>query len=160
MASLNKVSLIGNLGRDPDIRKMPNGDTVVNITVATTDSWVDKNSGEKKESTEWHRIVFYRGLADIVGKYLKKGASVYLEGKLHTRKWTDKDGVERYTTEIIADVMKMLGGRGADNGHDGDATDTQEGGGFSATGDEWLDSYDREMAAESVKPTPPRGARK
>lgn len=110
MASLNKVQLIGNLGRDPETRYMPNGDAVTNIAVATTESWKDKNTGEKKEITEWHRVTFYRKLAEIAGQYLKKGSSVYLEGKLQTRKWTDKDGVERYTTEIIADSMQMLGG--------------------------------------------------
>lgn len=110
MASVNKVIIVGNLGRDPETRYMPNGDAVTNIAVATTESWKDKNSGEKKELTEWHRVTFYRKLAEIAGQYLKKGSSVYLEGKLHTRKWTDKDGVERYTTEIIADAMQMLGG--------------------------------------------------
>lgn len=109
MASLNKVQIIGNLGRDPETRYMPNGDCVCNIAVATTETWKDKNTGEKKEQTEWHRVVMYRKLGEIAGQYLKKGSSVYLEGKLQTRKWTDKDGVERYTTEIIADSMQMLG---------------------------------------------------
>jgi single-strand DNA-binding protein len=111
MASVNKVIIVGNLGRDPETRYMPNGDAVTNIAVATTESWKDKNTGEKKELTEWHRITFYRKLAEIAGQYLKKGSSVYIEGKLQTRKWTDKDGVERYTTEIIADTMQMLGGK-------------------------------------------------
>lgn len=110
MASVNKVIIVGNLGRDPETRYMPNGDAVTNIAVATTETWKDKNSGEKKELTEWHRVTMYRKLAEIAGQYLKKGSSVYLEGKLQTRKWTDKDGVERYTTEIIADSMQMLGG--------------------------------------------------
>jgi single-strand DNA-binding protein len=110
MASVNKVIIVGNLGRDPETRYMPNGDAVTNIAVATTESWKDKNSGEKKELTEWHRVTVYRKLAEIVAQYLKKGSSVYLEGKLQTRKWTDKEGVERYTTEIIADSMQMLGG--------------------------------------------------
>lgn len=109
MASVNRVTIVGNLGRDPETRYMPNGDAVTNIAVATTESWKDKNSGEKKELTEWHRVTFYRKLAEIVAQYLKKGSSVYLEGKLQTRKWVDKDGVERYTTEIIADSMQMLG---------------------------------------------------
>lgn len=109
MASINKVIIIGNLGRDPETRFMPNGEAVTNIAVATTESWKDK-SGEKKELTEWHRVTMYRKLAEIAGKYLQKGSQVYLEGKLQTRKWTDKDGVERYTTEIVADVMQMLGG--------------------------------------------------
>jgi single-strand DNA-binding protein len=111
MASVNKVIIVGNLGRDPETRYMPNGDAVTNIAVATTESWKDKNSGEKKELTEWHRITFYRKLAEIAGQYLKKGSQVYVEGRLQTRKWTDKEGVERYTTEIIADTMQMLGSR-------------------------------------------------
>ena len=111
MASVNKVIIVGNLGRDPETRYMPNGDAVTNIAVATTESWKDKNTGEKKELTEWHRITFYRKLAEIAGQYLKKGSQVYVEGRLQTRKWTDKEGVERYTTEIIADTMQMLGSR-------------------------------------------------
>jgi single-strand DNA-binding protein len=110
MASINKVILIGNLGKDPEIRYMPNGDAVTNITLATTETWKDK-TGEKQEKTEWHRITFYRKLAEIVGEYLKKGRSVYVEGRLETRKWTDKTGVDRYTTEIIASDMKMLGSK-------------------------------------------------
>ncbi|MDB5775733.1 MAG: ssb [Herbaspirillum sp.] len=111
MASVNKVIIVGNLGRDPETRYMPNGEAVTNVAVATTESWKDKNSGEKKELTEWHRITFYRKLAEIAGQYLKKGSQVYVEGRLQTRKWTDKDGAERYTTEIIADTMQMLGSR-------------------------------------------------
>lgn len=111
MASVNKAIIVGNLGRDPETRYMPNGDAVTNIAVATTENWKDKNTGEKKELTEWHRITFYRKLAEIAGQYLKKGSQVYVEGRLQTRKWTDKDGNERYTTEIIADSMQMLGGR-------------------------------------------------
>ena len=110
MASVNKVILIGNLGKDPETRYMSNGDAVTNITLATTDTWKDKN-GEKQEKTEWHRVTFYRKLAEIAGEYLKKGRSVYVEGRLETRKWTDKNGVERYTTDIIASDMKMLGNR-------------------------------------------------
>jgi single-strand DNA-binding protein len=111
MASVNKVIIVGNLGRDPETRYMPNGEAVTNIAVATTESWKDKNSGEKKELTEWHRITFYRKLAEIAGQYLKKGSQIYVEGRLQTRKWTDKEGAERYTTEIIADTMQMLGSR-------------------------------------------------
>jgi single-strand DNA-binding protein len=111
MASVNKVILVGNLGADPEMRYMPNGDGVCNIRVATTESWKDKNSGEKKEITEWHRVVFYRKLAEIAGQYLKKGSQVYLEGRIRTRKWTDKEGQERYTTEIEANEMQMLGRR-------------------------------------------------
>ena len=110
MASVNKVIVVGNLGRDPETRYMPNGEAVTNIAVATTESWKDKATGEKKEQTEWHRITFYRKLAEIAGQYLSKGSSVYVEGKLQTRKWQDKDGIERYTTEIIADSLQMLGG--------------------------------------------------
>jgi single-strand DNA-binding protein len=118
MASVNKVIIVGNLGRDPETRYMPNGEAVTNIAVATTESWKDKASGEKKEQTEWHRITFYRKLAEIAGQYLKKGSQVYIEGRLQTRKWQDKDGSDRYTTEIIADTMQMLGGRqsGQDSG--------------------------------------------
>ena len=111
MASVNKVIIVGNLGKDPESRYMPNGDAVCNITVATTDTWKDKQTGEKKEATEWHRIVFFRKLAEIAGQYLKKGSPVYIEGALKTRKWQDKDGQDRYTTEIVAENMQMLGGR-------------------------------------------------
>jgi len=111
MASVNKAILVGNLGKDPESRYMPNGDAVCNITVATTDTWKDKDSGEKRESTEWHRIVFFRKLAEIANQYLRKGSQVYIEGALKTRKWQDKDGQDRYTTEIVADVMQMLGGK-------------------------------------------------
>lgn len=110
MASVNKVILVGNLGKDPETRYMPNGDAVVNITLATTDSWKDKGTGEKKEATEWHRVVFFRKLAEIAGQYLKKGSQVYIEGALKTRKW-EKDGHTNYTTEIFADSMQMLGNR-------------------------------------------------
>lgn len=110
MASVNKVILVGSLGRDPEIRYMPNGDAACNLSVATSESWKDK-SGEKQERTEWHRISMFGKLAEIAGQYLAKGSSVYLEGKLQTRKWTDKDGVDKYTTEIIADRMQMLGGK-------------------------------------------------
>ena len=111
MASVNKVILIGNLGKDPETRYMPNGEAVTNITLATTETWKDK-SGEKQEKTEWHRVTFYRKLAEIAGEYLKKGRPVYVEGRLETRKWTDKAGAERYTTEIIGETMKMLGSKG------------------------------------------------
>lgn len=110
MASVNKVILIGNLGRDPEVKYTPAGLAVANVSIATTRSWKSKD-GEKQEETEWHRIVFYDKLAEIVGQYLTKGKSVYVEGRLKTRKWTDKDGVERYTTEIVADQMQLLGSR-------------------------------------------------
>ena len=111
MASVNKVILIGNLGRDPETRYMPNGEAVTNITLATTETWKDRTSGERQEKTEWHRVTFYRRLAEIAGEYLKKGSQVFVEGRLETRKWTDKEGKDRYTTEIIANEMKMLGSR-------------------------------------------------
>jgi single-strand DNA-binding protein len=109
MASVNKVILIGNLGADPEQRAFPNGDAVCNLRLATTESWKDKSTGEARESTEWHRVVLYRRLAEIAGQYLKKGSQVYIEGRLRTRKWLDKDGQERYTTEVEAGEMKMLG---------------------------------------------------
>lgn len=112
MASVNKVILIGNLGKDPETRYMSNGDAVTTITLATTDTWKDKN-GDKQSKTEWHRAVMYRKLAEIAGEYLKKGRSVYVEGRLETKKWTDKSGIERYTTQIVAEDMKMLGNRSA-----------------------------------------------
>jgi single-strand DNA-binding protein len=111
MASVNKVILVGNLGADPETRYMTNGDAVANIRLATTESWNDKTSGEKRELTEWHRVVFYRRLAEIVGQYLKKGSQIYVEGRIRTRKWQDKEGQDRYTTEIEASEMKMLGSR-------------------------------------------------
>lgn len=111
MASINKVILIGNLGRDPEVRYTPNGAAVCNVSVATTRNWKDKNSGDKVEETEWHRVVFYDRLAEIAGEYLKKGRPVYVEGRLKTRKWQDKDGKDNYTTEIVAEQMQLLGGR-------------------------------------------------
>jgi single-strand DNA-binding protein len=112
MASVNKVIIVGNLGADPETRYMPNGDAVCNIRVATTESWKDKQTGEKREITEWHRVVFYRKLAEIAGQYLKKGSQVYLEGRIRTRKWQDKEtGADRYSTDIEANEMQMLGRR-------------------------------------------------
>ena len=118
MASINKVILIGNLGRDPEVRYTPNGAAICNVTIATSRNWKDKNSGEKMEETEWHRVVFFDRLAEIAGEYLKKGRPVYVEGRLKTRKWTDKDGVEKFTTEIMADNMQLLGGREGGGGGD------------------------------------------
>lgn len=123
MASVNKVILIGNLGRDPETRFMPNGEAVTNVTIATTETWKDRNSGERQEKTEWHRVTFYRRLAEIAGEYLKKGSQVYVEGRLETRKWTDKEGKDRYTTEIIASEMKMLGSRAGAGAPAYDASD-------------------------------------
>ena len=109
---INKAIIVGNLGRDPEVRYTANGNAIANITVATTESWKDKQSGERQEKTEWHRVVFFGRLAEIAGEYLKKGAQVYIEGRLQTRKWEDKSGQERYTTEIVASEMQMLGSRG------------------------------------------------
>lgn len=134
MASVNKVIIVGNLGRDPETRYMPNGEAVTNIAVATTESWKDKNTGEKKELTEWHRITFYRKLAEIAGQYLKKGSQIYVEGRLQTRKWQDKEGVERYTTEIIADTMQMLGSRQGGGGGGMDEGSYGGGGGGGSYG--------------------------
>ena len=129
MASVNKVIVVGNLGRDPEMRSFPSGDQVANVTIATTDKWKDKQTGEMKEATEWHRVVFNGRLAEIVGQYLRKGSQVYVEGSLRTRKWTDKDGIEKYTTEIRADQMQMLGSR---QGMGGPGGDDGGGGGYEA----------------------------
>jgi single-strand DNA-binding protein len=120
MASVNKVILVGNLGRDPEVRYTPDNSAITNISLATTDTWKDK-AGEKQERTEWHRVAFFGKLAEIAGEYLKKGSQVYVEGRLQTRKWQDKEGQERYTTEIVADRMQMLGSRGGMGGGGGDA---------------------------------------
>lgn len=115
MASINKVILVGNLGRDPETRTFPSGDQVCNVTIATTDKWKDKQSGEMREATEWHRVTFNGRLAEIAAQYLQKGAQVYVEGQIRTRKYTDKDGVEKYATEIRADQMQMLGSKGVES---------------------------------------------
>ena len=119
MASVNKVILVGNLGRDPEVRYSPNGAAICNITLATSRNWKDRESGERREETEWHRVVLYNRLAEIAGEYLKKGRSVYIEGRLQTRKWQDKEGQDRWTTEIVADQMQMLGGRDGGEGGGG-----------------------------------------
>lgn len=152
MASVNKVIIVGNLGRDPETRYMPNGEAVTNIAVATTESWKDKNSGEKKELTEWHRITFYRKLAEIAGQYLKKGSQIYVEGRLQTRKWQDKEGVERYTTEIIADTMQMLGGRQGGGGGGGGMDDGGYGGGGG--GGSYGGGAPRQSAGGGAAPAP------
>lgn len=132
MASVNKVILIGNLGRDPEVRRGTSGAAICNVTIATSRQWKNKDSGERQEETEWHRVVFYDRLAEIAGEYLKKGKSVYVEGRLKTRKWTDKDGVEKYTTEIIAQEMTMLGGREGGAGGSGGGFGDDHGGGAPA----------------------------
>jgi len=128
MASVNKVIIIGNLGRDPEVRYTPSGSAVCNVSVATTRNWKSKDSGDRVEETEWHRVVFYDRLAEIAGEYLKKGRPVYVEGRLKTRKWQDKDGKDTYTTEIVADQMQLLGGR--EGGGGGGAPDGDDGGGY------------------------------
>jgi single-strand DNA-binding protein len=125
---VNKVILVGNLGQDPESRTTPGGTTVTNIRIATTDSWTDKQSGEKKEQTEWHTVVMWNRLGEIAAEYLKKGSQVYIEGKLQTRKWQDKEGKDRYSTEVVASDMQMLGGRGGGGGGAAQETrDTREG---------------------------------
>jgi single-strand DNA-binding protein len=125
---VNKVILVGNLGKDPDVKYTASGAAIANITVATSESWNDKQTGEKQEKTEWHRVVFFRRLAEIAGEYLRKGSQVYIEGKLQTRKWQDQNGQDRYTTEIVANDMQMLGGRGGEAG----SRPQGSGGGFRA----------------------------
>ena len=124
---INKVIIVGNVGGDPETRYMPSGSAVTNLTIATNESWKDKQSGEQKERTEWHRVAMFNRLAEIAAEYLRKGSQVYIEGKLRTRKWQDKSGQDRYTTEIIADEMQMLGGRGGSGGG-------QQGGGAPSGG--------------------------
>ena len=147
MASVNKVILVGNLGRDPEMRFMPNGEAVCNFSIATTDNWKDK-AGVKQERTEWHNIVMYRKLAEIAGEYLKKGSSAYIEGRLQTRKWQTKEGQDRYTTEIIADSMQMLGGRAGAGG----ASANYDGGMDQSSGGQ--DHYNQAPARQSAAPSP------
>lgn len=132
MAAINKVILIGNLGRDPEVRYTTNGGAVCNVSVATTRTWKNKESGEKMEETEWHRVVFFDRLAEIAGEYLKKGRSVYIEGRLKTRKWQDKEGKDQYTTEVMATDMQMLGSREGMGG--GGSAGDDEGGGYAERG--------------------------
>lgn len=155
MASVNKVIIVGNLGRDPEVRYAPSGSAICNVAIATSRQWKDKTSGERQEETEWHRVVFYDRLAEIAGEYLKKGRSVYVEGRLKTRKWQDKDGVEKYTTEIIAAEMQLLGGRegagGGDEGGGGGGYSRNEGGGGG-------ERSARAPARSSAAPAPSRPA--
>lgn len=153
MASVNKVIIVGNLGRDPEMRSFPSGDQVANVTIATTDKWKDKQSGEMKEATEWHRVVFNGRLAEIVGQYLRKGSQVYVEGSLRTRKWTDQAGVEKYTTEIRADQMQMLGSRQGMGGPGGD-----EGGGYEAPRQAAAPAPRAPAAAPRPAPAPSKAA--
>ena len=157
MAGVNKVILIGNLGNDPDMRYMPNGEPVANISIATSETWNDKNTGEKREKTEWHRVVAYRRTAEVIGQYTRKGSKLYVEGRLQTRKWTDQSGQQRYTTEIIADNIQMLdsrsggegsfGGNGSGN-YPGNRSNSggygQQGGGYDQ---DYGGSYDQDYGA-------------
>ena len=163
MASVNKVIIVGNLGRDPEMRTFPSGDQVANVTIATTDKWKDKQTGEMKEATEWHRVVFNGRLAEIAGQYLRKGSQVYVEGSLRTRKWTDQSGVEKYSTEIRADQMQMLGSRQGMGGG-GQGGGGQQGGGYDDGYGSDQGGYDqaprraapapRPMAAPAPRPAP------
>ena len=147
MASVNKVIIVGNLGRDPESRTFPSGDQVCNVTIATTDKWKDKQTGEMREATEWHRVTFNGRLAEIAAQYLRKGSQVYVEGSLRTRKWTDQAGVEKYSTDIRADSMQMLGSRqgagGPQQGHDG---------GYDSGG---YDSAPQQQRAPAARPPAP-----
>jgi single-strand DNA-binding protein len=131
---VNKVIIVGNLGQDPEVRFMPNGSAVANFTVATSETWKDKQTGEQKEKTEWHRIVIYQRLAEIAGEYLKKGSKVFLEGRLQTRKWQNQQGADQYTTEVVANEMQMLDSRGQGGGQGGYGQQGQQGGGFAQQG--------------------------
>ncbi len=152
MASVNKVTLIGNLGRDPEVRYQPSGSAVCNVSIATTRNWKDKTSGERAEETEWHRVVFFDRLAEIAGEYLRKGRSVYVEGRLKTRKWQDKDGKDNYTTEIVAEQMQLLGGR------DGGGQSGDDMGGGSTDFAPRSAPQQRQAPARSAAPAPTRSA--
>ena len=151
MASVNKVIIVGNLGRDPESRTFPSGDQVCNVTVATTDKWKDKQSGEMREATEWHRVVFNGRLAEIAAQYLRKGSQVYVEGSLRTRKWTDQSGVEKYSTELRADSMQMLGSRQGMGGPGG-----QDDGGYGGGGGGGYDSAPPQRRAPAPQAAAPR----
>ena len=154
MASVNKVIIVGNLGRDPEMRTFPSGDQVANVTIATTDKWKDKQSGEMKEATEWHRVVFNGRLAEIAGQYLRKGSQVYVEGSLRTRKWTDQSGVEKYSTEIRADQMQMLGSRQGMGGPQGGGHDDGGYGGGEEQAPRRAPPPRAPMAAPAPRPVP------
>ena len=138
---INKVIIVGNLGADPDSRAMPSGNAVTNISVATSESWNDRDTGEKKEKTEWHRVVFFNRLAEIAAQYLKKGSQVYVEGKLQTRKWEDKEGNERWTTEVVANQMQMLGDRMSNDMSNDNASSSQS----SSDNDFSTDEFDDDI---------------
>lgn len=144
---INKVILVGHLGKDPEVRYMPSGGAVANVTVATSDQWKDKQTGEQRERTEWHNVVFYQRLAEIVGEYLKKGSQVYVEGSLRTRKWQDKNGNDRYTTEVIANEMQMLGSRsgGSASFNQSEPPQKSEPAAASAAGGGFSDDFDDDI---------------
>ena len=142
---VNKVILVGNLGKDPEVRYSPNGSAMANVTIATTDSWKDKQTGEKQERTEWHRVVFFNRLAEIVGEYLKKGSQIYVEGRLQTRKWQGQDGQDRYTTEIVASEMQMLGGRQGGGAGDWSSSADQGSPSMGAGGNMPQDDFDDDV---------------
>ena len=154
MASVNKVIIVGNLGRDPEMRTFPSGDQVANVTIATTDKWKDRQTGEMKEATEWHRVVFNGRLAEIAGQYLRKGSQVYVEGTLRTRKWTDQNGVEKYSTEIRADQMQMLGSRQGMGGPQGGGHDDGGYGGGEEQAPRRAPAPRAPMAAPAPRPVP------
>lgn len=147
---INKVILIGNLGTDPEVRYAPSGGAIANLTVATSESWTDKQTNEKKEQTEWHRVVIYQRLAEIAGEYLRKGSKVYIEGKLKTRKWQDKDGIERYTTEIIANELQMLDGK-----QEGQSTTSQPSAPQQQRPQQQTGGYQSTKPAQSAPMAPP-----
>ena len=157
MASVNKVIIVGNLGKDPEMRTFPSGDQVANVTIATTDKWKDKQSGEMREATEWHRVTFNGRLAEIAGQYLRKGSQVYVEGSLRTRKWTDQAGVERYSTDIRADQMQMLGSRQGMGGQGGGGSQQggyDDGGGYGGDQGGGYDQAPRRAAPAARPPAP------
>ncbi len=151
---INKVILIGNVGQDPEVKYLPSGGAVANVSIATSEAWKDKNTGQQQERTEWHRVVFFNRLGEIAGEYLKKGAKVYIEGALRTRKWQGQDGTDRYTTEIVASEMQMLDGRpGAGGGQDpGYTSADQYGGGYAPAGQ--AESYGQSAAPAYSQPAP------
>ena len=154
MASVNKVIVLGNLGRDPEVRYTPNGSAVCNLRIATTRNWKNKDSGEKMEETEWHSVVLYDRQAEIAGEYLKKGRPVYIEGRLKTRKWQDKEGLDRYTTEIVGDSMQLLGGRDSGGGGGGGSAEEEGGAGGHAER-----SAPPQRSAPASRPAPQAAAR-
>ncbi|MDI3325192.1 single-stranded DNA-binding protein [Pontibacterium granulatum] len=146
---VNKVILVGNLGGDPEVRYMPSGGAVTNVTIATSESWKDKQSGQQQERTEWHRVVFFNRLAEIAGEYLRKGSQIYIEGSLRTRKWQDNSGQDRYTTEIVASEMQMLGGRGGDSGGY-----QQQGGGYQQQPPQQQGGYQQQAPQQNYQQQP------